>query len=202
MEWSDLVFISAAWLLFFFLKRCMLVKQKEKCSFQTQSSLLPEFFTWMLLARELMIATCSSFCGITRNTFCLKGEERVEFGTGKSVERLLLLQKRLCKYKIWCLFLPLKGGVLQVSRNSCSTYENQERPHIFLWRKKPSSFSGLCCFYNPFCPASYHLSPRTKHWPDDRLLFPWPCFICTLFIKCALLHTCENSWRSQGRLAK
>lgn len=160
----------------------------------------PKFFTCTLLARELMISTCLSFCGITRNTFCLKGEKKIGFEPGKSIERLLLMQKKLCNHKTCCLFLPIKGKILQVSRNSCSTYENQKGPHFFL--KKKNRFSVLlCCFYNLFCPAFYQLYTRTTHWSTDRL-FPWPCFICILFITCVLLHTCENRWKSQGELAK
>lgn len=176
----------------------MLVEKKEKCSFKMQYSPFPRSFTCMLLARDLMISTCSSFCGITRNTFCLKGEKKIGFETGKSIQRLLFIQKKLCKYETWCLFLPIKGKILQVSRNSCGTYENQERPHFFFLKKKPLSFSVLlCCFYNLFCPAVYQLYTRTTHWSTDRL-FPWPCFICILSIMCVLLCTCENSWKSQG----
>lgn len=174
----------------------MLVEQKEKFSFQMQYSPFPKFFTCMLLARELMISTCSSFCRITWNTFCLKGEKKIGFETGKSIERLWLMQKKLCKYKTWCLLLPIKSKILLVRRNSWETYENQEHPLFFL-KKNPKFSVLLCCFHNLFCPAFYQLYTRTTHWLTDRL-FPWPCFICILFKMCVLLHTCEDSWKSQG----
>lgn len=151
----------------------------------------------MMLARKLRISTCLSFCGITRNTFCLYGEKNIWFET---VENLWSC-RRNHKYKTWCLFLPIKGKILQVSRNRCSTDENQECPHFIEHLSCSFCASFLGCFYNLFCPAFYQSYVKTTDWSTDNL-FLWPCFICILFIVCVSFYTCENNWKSHRGLAK
>lgn len=50
--------------------------------------------------------------------------------------------RRNHRYKTWCLFLPIKGKILQVSRNRCSTYENQECPHFL-----KQAFCSFCAAF-------------------------------------------------------
>lgn len=145
----------------------------------------PKLFTCMLLERDLMIPTCSSFCGNTRNTFCLKGEKRLNLKQVSQLRGFCLCSRNCANIKLDVCSYPSQVRSCRSAETAAAPMRNKSA-HIFS-KEKTQVFTSVLLLQSVlscFLSIIHWNNPLINRWIIPLALF----YLNTTYNVCFTAH--------------